>query len=86
MKTLIQMPSDRYDSFLARCPAASREYEILKNGLVIRRVKDGNRQYERVVEIFAEMRDAHLLLDMANKICPDAMPAITKAVSLARYV
>ena len=68
------------------CGTFSRDHQIVKNGLIIRRVKDGNGQYERVVEIFAEMRDAQLLLDMANKICPDAMPAITKAVSLARYV
>ena len=83
---VIEFAIDHYNRFLALCDPVSREYEILKNGLVIRRVKDGNRQYERVVEIFAEMRDAHLLLDIANKICPDAMPAITKAVSLARYV
>jgi hypothetical protein len=58
------------------------EYEILKNGLVIRRAKDGDGQYERVVEIFAEMRDAHLRLALANKICPVAAPTITKAMSL----
>ena len=66
------------------CDPASHEYEILKNGLVVRRAKDG--QYERVVEIFGEMRDAQLLLALANKICPLAAPAITKAMSLARGV
>ncbi|HJX81500.1 MAG TPA: hypothetical protein VJ248_05680 [Candidatus Udaeobacter sp.] len=67
---VIEFAIDHYNRFLALCDPASREYEIVKNGLVIRRVKNGNRQYERVVEIFAEMRDAYLLLDMANKICP----------------
>jgi hypothetical protein len=83
---VIEFSIDHYNRLLAVCDPVSREYEILKTGLVIRRVKNGNRQYERVVEIFAEMRDARLLLDMANKICPDAMPAIIKAMSLARYV
>jgi hypothetical protein len=83
---VIEFSIDHYNRLLAVCDPVSREYEILKTGLVIRRVKNGNRQYESVVEIFAEMRDAYLFLDMANKICPDAMPAITKAISLARYV
>ena len=83
---VIEFALDHYNRFLALCDPVSREYEIVKNGLVIRRVKNGNRQYERVVEIFAEMRDAHSLLALANKICPAAAPAITKAMSLARYV
>jgi hypothetical protein len=40
----------------------------------------------RVVKIFAEMRDAHLLLALGNEIWPVAASAITKAMSLARYV
>ena len=79
---VIEFAIDDYNSFLARCDPVSREYEILKNGLVVRRVKNG--KYVRVVEIFAEMREAQLLLAHANKICPAAAPAITKAMSLAR--
>ena len=82
---VIEFALDHYNRFLALCDPVSREYEILKNGLVIRRAKDGD-GHERVVEIFAELRDAHLLLALANKICPVAAPAITKAMSLARYV
>ena len=81
---IIEFAIDHYDRLLALSDPASREYEILKNGLVVRRAKNG--QHERVVEIFAEMRDAHLLLALANKICPLAAPAITKAMSLARGV
>jgi pentatricopeptide repeat protein len=79
---VIEFAIDHYDRLLAHCDPASREYEILKNGLVVRRAKNG--KYERVVEIFGEMQDAQLLLDLANKICPLAAPAITKATSLAR--
>jgi len=82
---VIEFAIDHYNRFLALCDPVSREYEILKNGLVIRRAKDGD-GHERVVEIFAELRDAHLFLALAKKICPVAAPAITKAMSLARYV
>jgi hypothetical protein len=78
---VIEFAIDHYNRFLALCDPASREYEILKNGLVVRRAKDG--QYERVAEIFAEMRDARLLLAVAHKICPVAVPAIVKAISVA---
>jgi hypothetical protein len=82
---VIEFAIDHYDRLLASCdPAASREYEILKNGLVVRRAKNG--KYERIVEIFAEMRDAQLLLALAYKICPAAAPAITKAMSSASGV
>jgi hypothetical protein len=84
MSMVIEFAIDHYDRLLAPCDPASREYEILKNGLVIRRAKNG--KYERVVEIFAEMQDAQLLLALAHKICPVAAPAITKAMSLTRSV
>ena len=79
---IIEISIDYYDRFLALCDPASREYAILKNGLVVRRPKEG--RYERVVEIFAEMREAHLLLSLADKICPAAMPDIAKAISRVR--
>ena len=81
---IIEFAIDHYNRLLPLCDPASREYEILKNGLVVRRAKNG--QHERVVEIFAEMREAHLLLALANKICPLAAPAITKAMTLRRGV
>ena len=81
---VIEFAIDHYDHLLASCDLASPEYEILKNGLVVPRVKNG--KYERVVEIFAEMQDAQLLLALAHRICPIAAPAITKAMSLARGV
>ena len=81
---VIEFAIDQHKRFLGLCDPASREYEILKNGLVVRRAKDG--QYERVVEIFAEMREAQLLLALAHQICPVAVPAIVKAISVARAV
>ena len=81
---VIEFAIDHYDRLLALCDPASWEYEILKNGLVVRRPKNG--QCERVVEIFGEMRDARLLLPLAQNNCPLAVPAIVKAMSLSRCV
>ena len=81
---VIEFAIDDYNRFLALCDPASREYEILKNGLILRHAKHG--KHERVVEIFAEMREAQLLLALAHQFCPVAVPAIVKAISVARAV
>ncbi len=81
---VIEFLLDHHDRFLLLCDPASREYEILKSGLVVRRSKEG--RYERGVEIFAAMQDGQLLLALANRICPAAVPAIVKAISKARHV
>jgi hypothetical protein len=74
----IEFAIDEHKRFLGLCDPASREFEILKNGLIVRRAKHG---HEPVVEIFAERREAQLLLAFAHKICPVAVPAILKAIS-----
>jgi HSP20 family molecular chaperone IbpA len=76
---IIEMSLDQHDRFVALCVPASREYEILKNGLIIRRPKEGH--FERIIEIPCEMQDAQLLLVLAQKICRVAVPAIEKAIS-----
>jgi hypothetical protein len=65
---VIEFAIDHYDRLLSPCEPSSHEYEILKNGLVVRRAKNG--KYERVVEIFAEMRDAQLLLPLPIRSVP----------------
>ena len=81
---LIEFAIDEHKRFLGLCDPASREYEILKNGLIVRLAQNG--KHERVVEIFAETREAQLLLALAHQICPDAVPAIVTAISVARAV
>ena len=81
---LIEFAIDQHKRFLGLCDPASREYEILKNGLIVRLPKHG--KDERVVEMFAETREAQLLLALAHQICPVAVPAIVKAISVARAV
>ena len=81
---VIEFAIDEHKRFLGLCDPASREYEILKNGLILRRAIHG--KHERVVEIFAGIREAQLLLALAHQICPVAVPAIVKAISVARAV
>jgi hypothetical protein len=78
---LIEFAIDQHKRFLGLCDPASREYEILKNGLILRHAK--HRKHEPVVEIFAERQEAQLLLALAHQICPVAVPAIVKAMSVA---
>jgi hypothetical protein len=81
---VIEFPIDQHKRFLGLCDPASHEYEILKNALIVRRAKHG--KHEAVVEIFAEIREAQLLLALARQICPVAVPTIVKAISKARHV
>ncbi len=80
MKTLIQMPSDRYDSFLARCPAASREYEILKNAVVTHSQEDG--YFIRTIHLLCKPKEVKMLLDRAIRSYPDAVSDIAKGMGL----
>ena len=74
------MSLDHYDRFLEKCDASSREYEILKNGLIVRRPNDGH--YERIMEIACEVREAQMLLAIARRLYPDAVSAIEKAIAI----
>ena len=77
---IIEMSLDHYDRFLEKCDASSREYEILKNGLIVRRPQDG--QSERIMEIACEVPEAQMLLGFARRLYPDAVSAIEKAMAI----
>ena len=47
MKMIIEMSLDHYDRFLEKCGASSREWQILKNALIVSHPKDGH--YERII-------------------------------------
>jgi hypothetical protein len=74
---IIEMSLDQYDRFLEKCDASSREYAILKNGLIVRRLK-----HERIIEIPCEVREAQMLLAIARRLYPDAVSAIEKAMAI----
>jgi hypothetical protein len=71
MALLIEIPAALYGFWIC-CDASSREYAILKNGVVVCPPNgDG-----RVIQIPCELSDAESLLAVATKFCPEAVPAI----------
>jgi hypothetical protein len=80
VKMIIEMSLDQYDRFLEKCDASSREYEILKNGVIVNHRKDGH--YERIIEIACEVPEAQMLLAIARRLYPDAVSAIEKAIAI----
>jgi hypothetical protein len=82
MTVLIEITLDHYDRLLEKADISSREYEILKNGLIVHRPKGDH--FERVVEISCGMEDTKKLLEVANRIYPDAVAAIKTAIANLR--
>ena len=79
MKTLIAMPIATYQGLLGRCLLASREYAILKNAIISHvptNAREGN-----MVEIFCDIEDAQLLLDLAKRAFPVAVADIETSLS-----
>jgi hypothetical protein len=74
------MSLDHYERFLEKCDVSSREYAILKNGLIIRQPKDVH--YERIIEIPCEVPEAHMLLAIARRLYPDVVSLIEKALGI----
>lgn len=72
MKILIEMSPEHYDLFVAECDITSREYSILKNGVVAREPKED----KPVIEILCDKDEVDRLLDAAKRRYPEALPAI----------
>jgi hypothetical protein len=71
-----------YDGFIDRCDEASREFAILKNGVIVRRPKEDH--FERLLAIRCDIVDADRLLFLATTIYPDAVQEISKTIAAAR--
>lgn len=78
MKVFISLPVPAHIGFLGRCRLNSREYAILRNGIVTSGV-----ERPRVIEIFCTMEDAELLLDHATRYYPTAVPYLRDAIHRA---
>lgn len=78
MPVLITMPVEVYDGLLSKCAALSREYLILRNG-VIRRDLNGNAG--TIVEILCEAPRARFLRDFASLVYPGAVAYIERSIS-----
>ena len=77
MPVLVTMPVEVYDGLLSKCAALSREYVILRNG-VVRRDLNGNGG--TTVEILCEAPRARFLRDFASLVYPDAVPYIERSI------
>jgi hypothetical protein len=82
MKGVVEMTLAHYDRFLERCDPSSKEYGVLKTGLIVRRPKGD--QFERIVEIHCELEEARWLLHLARQIYPDAVADIEYAIANPR--
>jgi hypothetical protein len=79
MRVLVTIPVEIYNGLLGRCSLLSREYLILKNGVINRDRSAG----EPAVEILCEVPRAKFLLDLATLVYPQAAPYIEKSLNEA---
>jgi MEDS: MEthanogen/methylotroph, DcmR Sensory domain len=82
MKTILTLPVEVYNDLLGRCLLLSREYAILRNGIVWR-------ERERLgasVGILCEARDAEALFSLAARFYPNAVSRIYKSADLRNSV
>lgn len=79
LKILVVIPIDVYKGFLRTLPIVSREYKLLKNGLIIEHPRNG-----KAVEFASEVQHAIELVGRAKLVYPDAAPYIEESIRLAR--
>jgi hypothetical protein len=79
VKVVIEMSLLLYDRFVDQCNPASKEYALVKNGIIVQRGKDNH--YERILEIYCDVEEAKGLLNLARNMFPDAVPEIEKAIA-----
>ena len=84
MKTAVTLRVETYNDLLGRCLLTSREYAILRNGIVSHEPKN-NRDS---VRLLCEAEDAELVYSLAARFYPGAVSYISKSVdrySLAEH-
>jgi len=79
LQVTIEMSLPVYDAFIEKCDPASREYSILKNGVILRS-SDGDHP-ARTMKILCTMEDADKLLFSASGVCPEAVEDIARAIA-----
>ena len=82
MKVLVKFPIEIHQGLLGRCSMLSREYLILKNGIVRRDQAESSGQ--PMVEILCEVERAKFLLDLATLVYPAAASHIERSISHAQ--
>ena len=82
VEVTILMSLATFDGFVDRCDKDSREFAILRNGVIIRIPKEDH--FERMLEIRCDIVDADRLLFLATTVYPEAVNDIAKAIAAAR--
>ena len=78
MKVAVTFPVGTYNVLLGRCLLTSREYAVLRNGVVSR---DSDRSHDTGrVRILCGPEDARLLFALAARAYPDAISQISKSI------
>ena len=72
MDIVLSIPIERYDGLLNKIKINSREYILLKNGIV--------KRDENVIEVPCEMERAKQLLEFARFLHPDAAASIEESI------
>jgi len=77
-KVMVELPVERYEQLRDKCDPSSPELELLINACIDTRPK--GKHIERIVQILCEKEQAIALLNLATRLCPDAIPAIKQAL------
>jgi hypothetical protein len=81
MAILLRLSLRCYSTLLGRCGLGSREYAVLRNGVI--RHNEARDPSSDSVEILCQREHADLLLNMASKFCPDFRSEVESAIATA---
>ena len=79
MKLQIDLRPEHYKYMLKRVPKNSLLFKILKNALI-----KGKQTNPSLIRIPCEYFQATVLLNLAQLVCPEAVPSIESAIATAR--
>ncbi len=78
MPLLITMPLDRYDRLMWKVSKFSRVYEIMQNASIEPGLSDDH--FVRTTKLLCQLDEAKMLLNLASRVYPKAIPDIAKAI------
>lgn len=71
MKVLVIIPLDLHNSLLSRCEVKSREFNILRNGLI-----EPNGDSVKCVTVLCDLEQAAKIRDFAQRVHPESVGQI----------
>ena len=80
MKVTIELPLDRFDQLLDKCDESSPEFSVLMNGCIDRRPNGNGNDLSVSFKFSVTKSKAEALLGLAMRFCPEAVPAIKRAL------